>query len=316
MKSFMKNRKFRLSIALPLSIFFPIISFYFMGLSLIRSVVYSLVLNAQYFAVMFFGDRFFSWKTSAVLTIISAAIFFIVTFSILIRSSSKGDLSGVIEQKRRYIVPVILSVVLAFFCEFYRSNLTIYSTFKMPSESMLPTLLSGDLVEVNMKAYSSDRKPSRGEVVVYSAPFEKETRYIKRVIGLPGDRVKFFENQIFINDVVQPHATSERKRAEVGTVELMQTSHEVEETLGGVKHLILLSDFRASQNSNWPSDGSSYQVPENTFFVVGDNRNDSTDSRVYGAVPYEDMIGRVEGVLFSVSPETRKFRLDRILLPF
>ena len=180
--------------------------------------------------------------------------------------------------------------------------------FSIPSGSMKPTLLEGDYLFVTKYSYGYSRfsmpfspplwdgrifynPPKRGDVVVFRLPSDNKTDYIKRIIGLPGDRVQV------INGVLNINGEPVRRAQGTAWIEGMQRHDQYVETLpGGRRHSIL------ERSDNEPSDNTRvYVVPPDHFFAMGDNRDNSADSRFVevGPVPAANLIGRAEFVFFS-----------------
>jgi signal peptidase I len=196
--------------------------------------------------------------------------------------------------------PVILIVFLL------RSFLV--EPFKIPSSSMVPTLLVGDFILVNKFTYGirlpvANKKvvelgaPQRGDVMVFRYPEDPSLDYIKRVVGLPGDRIEYRNKRLSING--QPVAV--RQVDDYLSRERMQFSRRYIETLGRVDHEILLEDdapaavmpTRAGAgNCNYNNSGLACTIPPGHYFVMGDNRDNSSDSRVWGFVPDENIVGK------------------------
>jgi len=198
--------------------------------------------------------------------------------------------------------PVILIVFLL------RSFLV--EPFKIPSSSMVPTLLVGDFILVNKFTYGirlpvANKKvvelgsPQRGDVMVFRYPEDPSLDYIKRVVGLPGDRIEYRNKRLTVNGVVVPV----RQTDDYLSKERMQFSRRYVETLGSVDHEILLDDdapavtapsraFSFAANCNYNSGGMACTVPPGHYFVMGDNRDNSSDSRVWGFVPDQNIVGK------------------------
>ena len=198
--------------------------------------------------------------------------------------------------------PVILIVFLL------RSFLV--EPFKIPSSSMVPTLLVGDFILVNKFTYGirlpvANKKvmelgsPRRGDVMVFRYPEDPSLDYIKRVVGLPGDRIEYRNKRLFINGTQVPV----RQIDDYLSKERMQFSRRYLETLNGVEHEILLEEdapafvapsraFAHAGNCNYNMNGLACTVPPGHYFAMGDNRDNSSDSRVWGFVPDENIVGK------------------------
>ena len=198
--------------------------------------------------------------------------------------------------------PVILIVFLL------RSFLV--EPFKIPSSSMVPTLLVGDFILVNKFTYGIrlpvvNKKvvplhdPQRGDVMVFRYPEDPSLDYIKRVVGVPGDRIEYRNKRLTINGNPVP----EKQVDDYLSKERMQFSKRFVETLNGVEHQILIEDdapalmtpsrsFPYAANCNYNTNGLACTVPPGHYFMMGDNRDNSSDSRVWGFVPDENIVGK------------------------
>jgi len=181
--------------------------------------------------------------------------------------------------------------------------------FNIPSGSMIPTLLIGDYLFVSKFSYGYSRyslplglplfsgrilasPPKRGDVVVFKWPKDNSTDYIKRLIGLPGDRIQMKHGLLYIND--QP-AKRERIEDFFDPEDNRPTPQYVETLPNGVRHRIIekMGDAGPLDNTDV------FVVPPNEYFMMGDNRDNSADSRVWGFVPAENLIGPAQFLFFS-----------------
>ena len=162
--------------------------------------------------------------------------------------------------------------------------------FQIPSSSMVPTLEVGDYILVNKYTYGirlpvvrtkvlALNNPQRGDVVVFFPPHMNDTYFIKRVIGLPGDTVEYRNKQVFVN--------GERVEREPAAEEFLQNSRSVvgREALGEAEYLMQIDTRR-------PPGDFSVAVRPGHYFMMGDNRDNSSDSRVWGQVPEKDIVGK------------------------
>jgi signal peptidase I len=192
----------------------------------------------------------------------------------------------IVEYARSFF-PVILAVLVL------RSF--IVEPFRIPSNSMMPTLLTGDFILVNKFTYGIrlpviNKKvieiglPKRGDVMVFRYPNNPSIDYIKRVVGLPGDRIAYYHKKLRINGEImaqEPVGPYTGVGAGVG----MTGADLLQEHLGTVKHLILT---RPGQ----PTVEGEFTVPQGEYFVMGDNRDNSNDSRYWGTVPQQNLVGK------------------------
>jgi signal peptidase I len=205
--------------------------------------------------------------------------------------------------------PVILIVFLL------RSFLV--EPFKIPSGSMIPTLLVGDFILVNKYTYGIripvlNKKvfelssPQRGDVVVFRYPVNPSLDYIKRVVGLPGDKVEYRNKRLTINGQAMPM----RPNGDFLDKEKLYYTPRFVETLGGVEHDALVEDeappfvphvdqFPQRDKCLYNSEGFICEVPAGHYFMMGDNRDNSQDSRVWGFVPDENLVGRAFFIWFN-----------------
>lgn len=200
------------------------------------------------------------------------------------------------------LFPVIIAVFVL------RSFL--FEPFKIPSGSMIPTLLVGDLILVNKFTYglrlpvvnikiTEGNAPQRGDVMVFRYPPKPSMDYIKRVVGIPGDTVAYLNKRLTINgQVIETSAVPEFFDADA-----MRYFKQYEEQLGDKKHRLLNDDsrpafvpgadnFKGREGCTYTVEGVTCKVPAGNYFMMGDNRDNSLDSRYWGFVPEKNIVGK------------------------
>jgi signal peptidase I len=219
--------------------------------------------------------------------------------------------SGTKDTIRVIIHALILALIVRVF---------LFQPFNIPSGSMIPTLLVGDYLFVSKYSYGYSRysfpfgldlfsgrvwakDPERGDVVVFKLPRDNETDYIKRVIGLPGDEIQMIDGVLNINGTPVPKV---RVDDYIVTEPLgrKQRIARFKETLpNGVSYPVL-----DAVNDSFGDTTEVYKVPEEHFFMMGDNRDNSTDSRFLsevGFVPFENLVGKAQIIFFSMKEDSR-----------
>ena len=217
------------------------------------------------------------------------------------RIEEAGKEPVLVEYARSFFPVIVIVLILRSF---------LIEPFRIPSGSMIPTLHVGDFILVNKYAYGlrlpvshnkflSIGEPERGDVVVFRYPKDPSTDYIKRVVGIPGDHITYVDKRLYINgqkvdlEHIGPYVSD-------NTGLPMPGSNVFRETLGDVKHKILV------ESAKRPFDGVDLTVPPGRYFVMGDNRDNSNDSRYWGTVPEANLVGRAFFIWMNFSD------LDRV----
>lgn len=186
----------------------------------------------------------------------------------------------------------------------------LFEPFKIPSGSMIPTLMVGDLILVNKFTYgirlpvinkkiTEGNKPQRGDVMVFRYPPQPTLDYIKRVVGVPGDEVAYINKRLSINGKELPT----RELPDFLDRDVMRYFKQFEETLGEQPHRAIVnndvpafiqgaSNFEYKENCRYSVEGVTCKVPEGYYFMMGDNRDNSLDSRYWGFVPDQNIVGK------------------------
>lgn len=213
--------------------------------------------------------------------------------------------SGLWDWAKTMIYAVLIALVV---------RTVAFEPFNIPSGSMKPTLLVGDYLFVSKYSYGYSRyslplglpiipgrvlftEPERGDVAVFKLPTDNKTDYIKRVVGLPGDKIQVRRGILHINDAPVRRELAGVELAVDGYGRPHRVTHYTETLPGGRRHSIYeLSDNEPYDNTDV------YTVPPGHYFMMGDNRDNSEDSRVIGAVGYvprKNLVGRAEILFFS-----------------
>ena len=205
------------------------------------------------------------------------------------RDAAPGALRTLVEYSRSFF-PVLLFVLII------RSF--IFEPFRIPSGSMMPTLLEGDFIFVKKYAYGlrlpvtetkviETGEPARGDVIVFRLPSDPSINYIKRIIGLPGDEVVYERQRLTINGVTMELTQGQNASFPVPVFV---------EDLDGREHDILVT------NPQFSTRDGTYRVPEGHYFVMGDNRDRSKDSRFIGAVHEKFLVGEAVRIWMHFVP--------------
>lgn len=239
------------------------------------------------------------------------------TKSVKNKSKDKSPPLNAKEELSEFFKTALIAVVLAMIIRTF-----LFEPFNIPSGSMKPTLLVGDYLFVNKPAYGYSRysfpfglgpipqgqrvwseAPKRGDVIVFKLPSNPRVDYIKRLIGLPGDRIQVRNGRLYLNGV-------ETKREKTDT-KLVQNEyrgevmmHEYTQTLPDGTMFTIYEESDREVLDNTPV----FTVPEGHYFMMGDNRDNSQDSRVaeiVGFVPHENLVGRADFLFFSTNGHAR-----------
>jgi len=202
------------------------------------------------------------------------------------------------------LIVAILAIVIRSF---------IVAPFKIPSSSMVPTLEVGDYIFVLRYPYGLripftdvqlfPQSADRGDVVVFDYPEDRSKDYIKRIIGLPGDMIRYEDNKLFVNDI-------EMQLKPVGKRTYFM-SDDSAEVSGLFRERLFAKDYQVLRKEKSIRDGA-WTVPEGHYFMLGDNRNNSRDSRFWGFVPQSYLVGKATIIWWSWDSHRESLRGERI----
>jgi len=191
----------------------------------------------------------------------------------------------------------------------------VVQPYHVPSGSLEPTILPGDFIAVSQSAYGlrlpvfhiklfNTGKPKRGDIAVFRWPVNPKIDFVKRIIGLPGDHIVYKNKLLYINGkkIPQKYLGLEQPDTNKGSV----PSLHYQEDLAGIKHGILLDEQGGETKT------IDVTVPKGEYFVMGDNRDASNDSRFWGFVPDKDLVGKAMVIWFSWDSKDNRIRWQRI----
>ena len=215
--------------------------------------------------------------------------------------NKKSLINSILDNIKTIIGALIIAVIIRSF---------IFQPFYIPSSSMEPTLLIGDRIFVSKYTYGFSKhsfpfspsilnerilykKPEQGDLVVFKTPVDNRTDYIKRLIGLPGDEIQFIEGDIFINNkkIIRKRIGT-KNSVRCGKFTFLVNSYE-EILPNGAKYIAVYNESGTLQNTK------RFKVPEDHFFLLGDNRDCSKDSRFLGNVSFINLVGKARIIFFS-----------------
>ena len=222
------------------------------------------------------------------------------------RQSSVHNEPWYVEYSKSFFPVLVIVLVLRSF---------VAEPFRIPSGSMMPTLLVGDFILVNKYAYGirlpvlktkilEIGEPKRGDVAVFRFPRNPSDDYIKRIIGLPGDRIAYYNKSVYINgkEIKQIHIGAYEG---LGSGSIMNNALMKREYLENLQHDILITADRLNVNGE-------FIVPAGHYFVLGDNRDNSNDSRFWGFVPEENLVGKAFIIWLNWDFQGGSFDVGRI----
>ncbi len=226
--------------------------------------------------------------------------------------AAKKTAGGLLETVKTVVYAVLIALVV---------RTVAYEPFNIPSGSMVPTLLVGDYLFVSKFSYGYSRyslpfglplfsgritlpfshPPQRGDVAVFKLPNDTSTDYIKRIVGLPGDHIQMRHGELYINDQLVPRRPAEDYSYDEGGMSIVL--HQYVESLPRGPGQMPLEHPIIKVGDNGPLDNTPvYDVPPDHYFAMGDNRDNSQDSRVLSAVGYvpaENLVGKAQFLFFS-----------------
>lgn len=253
---------------------------------------------------IYFDFPFFLTTAVIVTGVISAVDVFFFAGK---RKSQGAEPSKIIEYSRSFFVPLLAVWIIRSF---------IIQPYRVPTGSLEPTVMPGDFIAVKQYAYGlrlpvlrkkivNTSEPKRGDVSLFFWPVNEKLRFVKRVIGVPGDHVIYKDKKLTINgQEIKQTLVGDALSEEPGEVPSL-VKHYKEDLLGVIHDIYV----RPNRTDNREYDVT---VPQGYYFMMGDNRDDSDDSRYWGLVPEDNLIGQALGVWMSWDSNKHWFRFNRI----
>ena len=253
-----------------------------------------------------FGMIFFTLeKVLTFFTLLSVVI--VLLAKLYLRKSYKDSHSVILEQAKSYVV---ILVVIWFIRSF------MFQPYIVPTGSLEPTIQPGDFIIVSQYSYGiripilgdtiiNIDKPKTGDIALFRWPLDPDTLFIKRVIGVPGDHIQYKNKKLTINgkQVNQEFKKYEHKINDDGNLVLVSEQQEV---LPEKTHLIqIYKDYNDTKEID-------IVIPKGNYFMMGDNRDNSNDSRFWGLVPEKNLVGKALGIWLSISRQPLKIRWSRM----
>ena len=239
------------------------------------------------------------------LILLLTGVIWLLDYLFFQKKRAKGAEEPTAVEYAKSFFPVILLVFLI------RSF--IAEPFKIPSGSMMPTLLAGDYILVNKYTYGlrlpvlntvffDISEPKRGDVAVFHFPPNPKIDYIKRIIGVPGDQIQYQNKRLVINGKPIETVAIENSEYEVEGDGIIR-AYRLREQLQSIEHDILIHNVPNRYEPNSIGDkflnGEAIKVPEGHYFAMGDNRDNSSDGRVWGFVPDQNLVGKAFFIWFN-----------------
>lgn len=249
----------------------------------------------------------FSFELLLTLLVVVSGVIALLDMLILKRRRGAAvEMPKYIEYSRSFFPVLFIVLIIRSF---------VVEPFRIPTGSLEPTLVPGDFIAADKFAYGlrlpvihteilKTGEPKLGDIVVFRWPVDTNIDFIKRVVGVPGDTISYVNKVLYINGVEQPQtnvgtATDSDGKGSQWTVDVRS------ETLNGIKHLIYI-------RPDFPAQNFTITVPPGHYFMMGDNRDNSEDSRYWGFVPEKDLLGKAFIVWFSWNGNKDSIRWSRV----
>lgn len=272
-----RTKKRRPLIALLLSLVFPGLGHLYagsLGASMGWFAGYQIVINSLFALFIFWNVA----PLNIILPIIGFIVFYLINMISAYRLASRQPEEYILKPINKISIYTILLISYELVSMFTWPAFGNYEAFKMPSQSMMNTLEAGENLIADLGAYK-DKSPQRNDLIIFIFPGDGKTKYIKRVVGIPGDTVEIADKQLYINNL-----PFEEPETIIYTDTLPDGSPHIQPRRNGMD----------SRDNFGP-----FVIPAKSYFVLGDNRDNSYDSRYWGVVSHELLVGRAIRITYS-----------------
>ena len=307
-------KKAFIPVALLIALISPELALYHAGWSLRRCLTACLAFVCLRMMIFALPGYVLSFPGELVAVVSLMTAFYLVVLTTIVLAVRRGlTVARTANGYTLIFVLILCGGGVSFFVE-GRTSLYAARSFDVPSGSMIPTILPGDYVRADMHAYDA-AVPQPGDIIVFK---RAKLIYVKRVVAVPGQRVALKDRRLVIDDEAAA-LTKKTPESSLKNIDGLVDFGQFVEQLGEREHEIIMQNqqvFNYMRGGRWPANGDVFVVPEKHVFVLGDNRDNSSDSRVYGPISYDQIIGQVKGISLSINKRDWSWRPGRFLQPF
>jgi signal peptidase I len=301
-------------LAVLLTIFMPGLGYFYVGFSWQPALAILAALEAWRIICAYAAPYYLPWKMALLLALTLRFVpqAWMVVDVFLRARRLKGR--SFMRKPSAYVSFFLGGLVLVAAMGSFDDKLMTAKNFRVPSASMEPTIKEGDRIRCSLASHSGPKQFGRGDVVAFRYPKNPKVSYVSRIVGLEGDRLQILDDVLHINGIAQPLTEIReplRVMKDMGDDPGTKTLYR--ENLDEQAHYILRNN--SSRQLNFGSNLHSeipYVVPNKSAFVMGDNRDNSMDSRLWGPVAMDAVLCRVQGIVWSWDDNRGNVRWDRL----
>lgn len=308
-RSFQPKKRF----AIFWSIILPGLGLFYSGVSL-RTAILVCLLQFNFKIIFGFSNFGLEWTQAIPVMFIFITLFWfgIIIASFRIAKKNRGRYDIPERNYKIFVTTAILSFLVSEFIQTrYDTQFFGYKSYHVPTASMEPSVVVGDRIIVDFLAYNRTQ-PKIGDIIAFRYPRDPTVTYIKRIVAKSGDKFLMTNGRVSLNGKPISYKNIENRDAILRfTIDSHSQRELLMEKLGDTEHPVSLDTRYSNMYLNFPANQVPYQL-KTGFFVLGDNRSNASDSRNWGEVSPELVIGKVRGVFFSIDPTSESIRWDRV----